>query len=350
MLRTIGNPRIAPRLMGFKGTSDSGSGSLAFSTLDFPTVASAADGQLALTLAQPFSRTPILVGTPSSADVGASGAVIIPSDPSATTATFQTHDGSAGDDGTMYGLVVGWDSYQDDYLDWGRVGAPFPVKGTWISPRMTRLKVTGHATTPAVNIGSSHVQSLTRNDAGDYTITFKRAFCSTDVVAVGLPINTAAAAIHIVSTAVNSVRVLTSESGSGADMVFYLLVMGTDSLESSGLHRRSVHLPERLSRLHALHVSYSTGTPSLTVGSGEVTLTDTGTGQLTVTYARAFPTGCEPIVLANKNTAGNVTLEAAASSTGFQLNFWNGAGAAADPADVHILILGSEDPDEFVHA
>lgn len=348
MLRPIGNARIAPRLIGVKATSSGGATTVNIGLGDFHTPTSEADGRVTLQLKEPYSRAPIVVGAPMSGNVGNSGSLLVHSDPTVAQIALQTHDGSAGDDGSLHALAFGWDSYETDYYSWGRIGAPFNLRGTWAKPRILRLKVTGHATTPAVNIGNGHVKTLTRNGAGDYTLTFKNGFGGNDVVAVPFVISSSRAGAFVVSADSASVRILTTVGGSGSDLPFYLLVMGSDTLVPGSQHRRVIHTPERLARAIALHITFSGGTPSLAKGTGEVTLTDTATGKVTINFAKSF--AGEPLVLANKDTAGNVTAEAAAGVGSVQINCWNTSDVAADPADLHVVILGTQDSAEYYAA
>jgi hypothetical protein len=339
MLRTLKHAFNAPRLLGVKATSASGNATVGISGDDV-TAASASTGKVVVTLGDSFSRAGVCVGSPFSGDVGASGACLIDADPAYNTASFTTHDGSAGDDGSFNGLILGYDSLDSNYV----VGAPFDVRNAWNSARLELFKVTPHATTPAINIGSSKA-TLTRNGAGDYTLTFKRPFSSAAVVAVGTPIKTTASHLHIVSCTALACRVLVGSGGSGDDnSPFYLVVQGSDNPQYGSKHRKASKVSDRLPRLVAGHIAYSGGTPSIANGTGDFTITDTGTGVLTVTFAAAFAR--EPIVIAGKNTAGLVTFNAAAGTT-LVINCFNGAGSAADPADIHFLAFGYDDALEY---
>lgn len=346
MLRTLKNAFVAPRLMGFKATSDSGACTVGISPDDVYSAASSSTGRSYLTLADVFARVPVVVGSPFSSDVGASGAVLIEADPTISLLSLLTHDGTNADDGSLNALCLGWDTDDTGYRGYNTdKSAPFTVKSSWNSPRIELFKITPHSTTYAINIGS-HKATLTRNDTGDYTVTFKRPFSSDAVVAVGTVIAGTAAHFHVVSCSATAVRVLVGASGSGSDSnPFYLVVKGSDNPQYGARHRKAVKVSDRLPRIIGVHAAYSGGTPSLVVGTGDVTLTDTGTGELTVTFAKPFAR--EPIVLANKDTAGLVTADAAASTSSVLLNCFNNAGAAADPADIHALIIGYDDIDEW---
>lgn len=346
MLRGLKHAINAPRLVGVKATTSGGSScTVNISSDEIASAVCDSAGRALLTLADSFSRPGVCVGSPFSTSVGASGAVLIEADPAFNTAQFLTHDGSAGDNGAFNGLILGYDSTESDFINYGAAAPPFAVKNAWNSPRIELFKITPHATTPVINIGNGKA-TLTRNDTGDYTVTFKRAFSSSNVIAIGNVIKTTAAHFHVVSATATAVRVLVGATGSASDDApFYLLVQGSDNPEYTGNHRRVTRVSDRRPRLIAGHIAYSAGTPSIVRGTGDFTITDTGTGVLTVAFANAFAR--EPIVLANKNNAGLVTLNAAASTTGCVLNCFSAAPAAEDPADLHFMIFGYDDADEY---
>lgn len=346
MLRALRNSFVSPRLGGFVATSVGGAScTVSVGADDVASAACTAAGRSYLTLADVFARQPVVVGTPLSTNVGAQGAVLIEADPTISLLSLRTHDGTSGDDGTLHALMIGWDSEESNRLAYGQQDAPFTVKDSICAPRYEVFKVTPHATTPAINIGSAKA-TLTRNAAGDYTVSLKRPYSSDEVVAVALPISTTAAHIHIVSATATAVRVLVGASGTGNDDApFYLIVRGSDNPTPSGRHRKTARVSDRLPRIIGGHVAYTGGTPAIVRGTGDFTIGDTGTGVLTVTWAKA--PAREPIVVASKNTAGLVTLNAAASTTTAVLNAFNGAGAAADPDDIHFIAIMFDDADEY---
>lgn len=346
MLRALKHSFNSGRLLGVKATSVGGSScTVDISSDEILSAVCASNGRALLTLKDSFSRPGVCIGSPFSSNVGASGAVLIEADPDYNTAQFLTHDGSAADNGSFNGLILGYDSLDTDFHDWGACKAPFSVANAWNSPRFELFKVTPHATTPTIDIGSAK-GTLTRNGAGDYTITFKRAFSSDNVIAVGAVIKTTAAHHHIVSCTATAVRVLVGSGGSGNDAApFYLVVQGSDNPQYGGNHRRTTRVSDRRPRLIAGHVSYSGGVPSIVRGTGDFTITDTGTGVLTVAFTNPFLR--EPLVFPNKDTAGLVTLNAAASVSGCVINAFNTVPAAADPADLHFMVFGFDDADEY---
>lgn len=345
MLRALKHAFNSPRLMGFKATSDTDVCTVNIGTDDVYSAASASAGKSYLTLADVFNRVPIVVASPEKNDNNTSGAALIDADPTISLLSLKTHDGTNPLDGALYALCLGYDSQDSSYYAYGRQSAPFTVKNSWNSARLEVFKVTPHATTPAINIGAAKA-TLTRNDTGDYTITFKRPFASDNVVAVGLGISATASHFHIVSTSATAVRVIIGASGSGSDDApFYLVVQGSDNPQYGARHRKTTHVSDRLPRIIAGHVSYTTGTPAIVTGTGDFTITDTGTGVLTVAFA--VPFAREPIVLATQDAAGFVNAGAAADEEEVALNIFDTSSVAADPADIHFVVIGFDDADEY---
>ncbi len=346
MLRALRHAFSEPRLIGLKATTTGGNAcSVGISPDDFNSATCDAAGRAILTFQNPFARTPICVGSPFSTDVGASGALLVESDPTELLATLRTHDGSAGDNGSFNAFILGYDNYNADYLAYGKQLAPFTVNNVWNSARLEIFKITPDATTPVINIGDAKA-TITRNGTGDYTITFKRPFSSDNVIAVGTVIKTTAAHFHVVSCTALAVRVLVGAAGVASDAApFYLVVQGSDNPQYGTGQRKATRVSDRLPRLIAGHVSYSAGTPSIVKGTGDFTVTDTGTGVLTVTFVNPFLR--EPIVIANKDSAGLVTLNAAADVDEIVLNCFSAVPAAQDPSDLHFMVFGYDDLDEY---
>lgn len=345
MLRAVKNAFVRPRLLGFKATSLSGACTVNIGTDDVASAASAATGKSYLTLADVFGRTPVCVAAAVKDAGNASGNALIDADPTISLLSLKQHDGTNPADGALMALCFGHDVADAGYYAYGRQSAPFTVKSSWNSARVELFKVTPHATTPAINIGAGKA-TLTRNDTGDYTVTFKRPFSSDNVVAVPTAIGSSSANAKIVSATATAVRVIVCTGGSASDAFpFYLAVLGSDNPQYGARHRKTLRASDRYPRIVAGHVSYSTGTPSITVGTGDFTITDTGTGVLTATFA--VPFAREPIVLASQNAVGNVTLNAAATTTGCVLDMFNTGGAATDPTDLHFLVFGFDDADEY---
>ena len=110
---------------------------------------------------------------------------------------------------------------------------------------------------------------------------------------------------------------------------------------------RDVKASARGMRLIALDVD-GTGTAAIDGGmSNQVTLTDNGTGDYTITFNKAFAVA--PIVVATPVTANVHPQDMTVAVGSVQIKFDDNAGTATD-AKFHIFILGSDVADGFSYA
>lgn len=107
---------------------------------------------------------------------------------------------------------------------------------------------------------------------------------------------------------------------------------------------RSVKSSQRNPRIIAVQLAWSGGVPSVVsgLGSTDVTVTDNGVGDVTLTFAKAFARA--PIVTAMPMSATGdaiVTLQAQPSATACRLLVWDGTdGTTAKdniPLNVHVI-------------
>lgn len=106
---------------------------------------------------------------------------------------------------------------------------------------------------------------------------------------------------------------------------------------------------ELQSRQRLIHVIGSrvdgTGTAALLSGSNELTLTDNGTGDYTLTFDVAFKQ--VPVVVATPVTAGISLQIGTLSASAVQiLAVATSDGTTATDADFHVMIMGSDAADE----
>jgi hypothetical protein len=87
-----------------------------------------------------------------------------------------------------------------------------------------------------------------------------------------------------------------------------------------------------------------TGASSVLVGSKEVSLTDNGVGDYTLTFVQPFAR--VPVVVASSMTAGAVIQIASASVSACQIVVKDTSAAALD-ADLMIMIQGFDAADEY---
>ena len=106
---------------------------------------------------------------------------------------------------------------------------------------------------------------------------------------------------------------------------------------------REIKSPQRLPR--QLHVKLDgTGSSSIVIGSKDVSLTDNGTGDYTLTFAKPFAR--PPVVVASSLTAGAVVQIASATATACQLLVKDLSSVALD-ADLMVIVQGFDAVDEY---
>lgn len=106
---------------------------------------------------------------------------------------------------------------------------------------------------------------------------------------------------------------------------------------------REIKSPQRLPR--QLHFKLDgTGSPSLVIGSKDAVLTDNGTGDYTLTFAKPFAR--DAVVVASALTAGCVIQIASASASACQILVTDLAAAAKD-ADLMVIVQGFDAVDEY---
>ncbi len=114
---------------------------------------------------------------------------------------------------------------------------------------------------------------------------------------------------------------------------------------------RSVKSSQRAPRVIALQIAWSAGVPSIVsgLGSTDATLTDEGTGDVTITFAKAFARA--PIVVASPIAASGdaiVTLDAQPGVASCRLNVWDGTDGttAKDNIPLNVIIVGYDSADQ----
>lgn len=114
---------------------------------------------------------------------------------------------------------------------------------------------------------------------------------------------------------------------------------------------RSVKSSQRGPRLIAVQLAWSGGVPSVVSGLGgtDVTVTDNGVGDVTLTFAKAFARA--PIVCALPLAAAGdaiVSLQAQPSATAVRLLVWDGTDGttAKDNIPLNVIIVGYDSADQ----
>lgn len=351
MLKCIVHEHVQSRLIGVTSSVD---GSTSIVGTSSPEVTSSRNGtgDHTLTFVKPFTRAPVVVqGITTSALPG--GYPSLQTAPGVSTCRILSHRATDGlpSAGVIASLVLGWDSADTD------VTRPLRLMSDRKGARIIALQV--DTTAPGtVSLGQGDLV-LTRNGTGDVTLSFVRAFqqevsltaTATPLVAIGTAV-TATPNISIQSdtTAVGSVRFKAWGPTSGAvEAVFNAFVLGWDFIGPTINNPGEVQTAQNRPRLVAGRILMTTGTPSVSIGTGDFTVTDTGTGQITVNLTNPFLRA--PIVIGSaENSAdspGRVTTSSATVSS-FLLNTGDAAtGALTDITSggaVHFMALGFDDP------
>lgn len=108
---------------------------------------------------------------------------------------------------------------------------------------------------------------------------------------------------------------------------------------------REIKSTQRATRLLAIRLN-GTGTAALDgEGKYDATLTDNGTGDYTLTFAKPF--GRAPIVVANSETAGVIVKLEALSKTAVQITSFAVDGTTAKDAILHVMVFGSDVEDQY---
>lgn len=106
---------------------------------------------------------------------------------------------------------------------------------------------------------------------------------------------------------------------------------------------REIKSPQRLPR--QLHIKVDgTGPSSIVIGSKDASLTDNGTGDYTLTFAKPFARA--PIVVASSITAGAVIQIASATASACQILVTDLSAVAKD-ADLMVIVQGFDAVDEY---
>ncbi len=347
MLRSVKSTVQGLKLIGFCATTAaSAANTVAFGKGDGTFTNATADNQIDFVPKVGFARTPVVVGTAGD-NIAVGGTAFVAADPSATSVSLTTVNGSnAADVGSVCGLIVAPTSRTLNTLARKDNGL-FTVFSTKKAPRIIAAQITTGGST--VTVGKNQVTNVT-GGTGISTITFKNAFASPPVV-IGTPeIATEGGNCRIDSITASTCVVNTFNAANTAtSMPINLLIYGSDvrDSDSHSIVGRAVQTQMRLPRLIAAHISYSAGTPSFVVGGGELTVADTGTGAPTLTFRDAFPTAKVPVVVASSSDATNRWCTVVTSATGVAIEVTGSTGTPGDPTDVHVIILGSDDPTEF---
>lgn len=341
MLRPITNNHCQSYWQSFSFTSTTApSASTTIGTGDVVSITRPSAGQVVPVLETPYSSPAITAVTPAAGALGYAG--IIAAAQTNNTLVPGIHD-SGGNfiDASYEVFSLGWRS-----LD--RNGTrPQILLSSKEKERIIWCKVT--AATGVITIGNSDF-TCTRTALGNFTFTFKRAFGRTPVVQA-TPIFAAVSGNRLpritAKSAGSCTVVFANRAGSADDPTsFYLIVSGVDSIEEDCRNFSQVFSSQRKPRIIGGRVTYSGGTPSITIGAGDFTIADTAVGQCTITLTKPFAR--EFAICGAVRTASRFNLEIPnTASVALIDTLGTASGALADPTSFDFIAIGSDDATEY---
>lgn len=343
MLRDVRHRHIKPRLVPFQLTTTSApSATLNIGYGDYTVSRGGTAGAGNLTHRDGFSRAGLFFATQSTGQGYYAALNATSTDKNVFPYALLDHSGSAVD-GSIEGFCFGWDSTDLSLAKLQRVAA------TNTAPRIIWGKVTG--ATGAVAIGKSDF-SVTRSGTGTYTISFRKAFAFTPAImitAIGTSTTVAVNSLHLNKNANSVVVLIYDESQSTVDADFYICAVGSDARSDAGKGRESLQNSQRNPRIIAGQIALASGTPSLSIGgtSGGIdftNLTDTGTGDFSVTIAAPFAR--EPAIFLTTTTQRAQVHSYSNNTIRMLLKAANGNNSDTDGV-TNILVIGSDTLDEF---
>jgi hypothetical protein len=343
MLRSIKSPNRRARLIGFSATTAAAAANTVQVGSNEGTFTNAsADEQLDFVPREVFSRNTIVVCTPG-ASIGDGGTAVVSAAATGSAISVETINGSASADvGGVEALVLGYDNTSTD-LSGKKENLIENVRSSFRNAYIVAGQVASDGTK---SIGGSTFTCV-KDSTGNYTVTFTRAFGRVPTIVVTPFV--AGVSAHVKTKARNSFTIATfNAANSAADAKFNFVAFGSASIhEHRSIDGGDVEIGFRKPRMFGGVVDYSAGTPSITIGAGLFTITDTGTGQLDVAYAEKFAR--EPIVVASCHTAARwATLTSAESlSTGVRIESAGSTGTLTDPTGIHFIVIGSDDASEY---
>lgn len=331
VLRSVKTDRGAARLQGFKLAVTGGTPALQWNSTDYSGLTDNGTGDTSLTFAERFRLAPLLFATPG--DDVSSGAYAYQGAATSTSAArvVTANNSGTGIDGTVHGLIYGWDL---DVLH--NAGWPQRVSVTHMAPRLIPIRLTAPGTMTEGKFQAS--VSAVDNTS---TITFNYPFAVAPTV-VAVP-DTSGNSVTIVSVSVNQV-VLKQYTSAGADGTtgMHIFVLGQDVPNDVFKLRRALKAVQLRPRIVAGVLTNTAGAWSTTNYPDLGTTTDNGTGDVTLTFSKAFHRA--PVVLASSTVIGSVAVTSS-STTACRLVAATHAGTATD-ASIHVLALGFDYVDQ----
>lgn len=308
------------------------------------TYTSSSDGTLEVDWSTSLHRPGVPIFSPQGTDIAHPASVCASGSASAVSESEMdliSYSALSADPGTIAGLVFGWRSSDSaKYRE-----SQFKVKCNRSGARLM-----AHSFYNSTHVWGKAQGTLTTNGSGDHTIAFNRPFGSSDVIAVASTSDQDALrrGVRIDSISQSEVRVVnTDETGSGHNSQIDLIVVGFDSADEPGgdfnlfkdivtSQYRTRILVGRVDHTSAAAVAAAWG------GNDYSAVTDNGTGDTTITFAKAFAQ--IPVVVAMGHNANYVSVHSK-SKTGFTLTTVDSGGTASD-AIAYFMVVGTDYSDE----
>lgn len=299
-----------------------------------------AAGKATLVPYEPFARVPIVIGGVA-ASIADGGYVTYDTVASASSVVLEALGASgSGDDGSFYGLALGW--------DWADT-EPTVDQLLRASRKGGRIILADVASGGTLNLGNGQC-TISKSATGVYVLTYRRAFSNEPLVFV-TPIAATQKSYKVTSTAEGCTITMFSAAEAAENNAFQVMIYGHDSTEDTGRQRAEVKIPRGKTRLIGLKVEGSDGSPAITIGNNNIGITDTGTGdylldfsgvpwfdQVNPTYGKLFVFGT--------SLASRFQLGAAPTDDVFQMLQFDATGSAADD-DAYLMVFACEDSTDY---
>ena len=334
MLRVLRNPFPQARLRAFQVTTTN-SPSIAVDVGDDDLSASSrsAAGKVALTLLHKHARGPVLVGAPG-ANIANGGFVCYDTDPTGTVVTLEALGAAgAGDDGTFYGLELGWD------YDSGSDGlTPQTVRHSGNVDILVAGIVASDGTFES-NLGEM-LFSVSKTATGVYALTLKHFTASRNILPVAVvPIASAQKSARVTAVSASGFTVSTfSVAEAAEDNKFaFLVAIPRNPYEALGTQKDvlSTGIEPTIS---GIRVTAAGGTPAIALGLDDTIVADNGTGNYSIGLDSDFdfPGSFVAIPIAKDNRA---QLADSPYPGSINIKVFDAAGVAADD-DFHLIVIG----------
>ena len=307
---------------------------------NFTTLTRNAAGKATLVPVEPWVRVPVVIGGVASsiADGGYVNYDTTPVDNSIVLEALSP--AGAGDDGSFYGLALGWD-WDDTDVTTDQI--------LRCSNRGARI-ILGQVTSAAAISQGAGQFTITNPSTGVYVLTYSRAFSREPLVFV-TPIAAAQKSYKVTSTAESATITMYSAAEAAEANAFLVLVFGFDSTEDTGRQLALVNTPRGKTRMIGLRVDGVSGTPVVGLGNNNIGITDNGTGDYTLDFSgvpwfdQVSPTYGKLMVFGTSKDS-RFQLAAVPTDDTFQMLQFGATGTAADD-NANLIVFASEDSTDY---